>query len=146
MAWLLCAVSFVAACDTGSGLRLPRPTAIGQQAPLPPPPPAPPPGPATPISLGQEVRANFVGSTLAFELTAPSNGTLVARLTWDPWSHGSLLILTMASTQLRGVDPHWSPIVGKIEVAAGQVYRLTVSKGGTDMWYDEAFVLTTSME
>jgi hypothetical protein len=94
--------------------------------------PPPPPVTATPITLGQEVKSTFAGSDVAFELTVPSGGMLVARLTWDVWLHGSLLVLTVGDTQVKPVDPEWSPVIARIPVAAGQTYRLTITGGGTD--------------
>ena len=142
---LLCLAGLVAACDMGHSPRLPRPTPV---RPPPPATPDPPPEPvqATPISLGQEVQGRFVGSRLTYELIVPSSGTLVARLTWDPFLTGSFLRLTIGSTEFRPAEPTFSPIVGRIPVTAGETYRLTISPGGTDHAYDESFVLTTSLE
>jgi hypothetical protein len=87
-----------------------------------------------------------VGARLAYELSVPSGGTLVARLTWDPFLTGASLILTIGSTEFRPAEPNWSPIVGRIPAAAGETYRLTISPGGTDHDYNVPFVLTTSLE
>lgn len=142
---LLCLAGLVAACDMGHSPRLPRPTPV---RPPPPTTPDPPPEPvqATPISLGQVVQGRFVGSRLAYELTAPSSGTLVARLIWDPFLTGSLLRLTVGTTEFTSAEPNFAPIVGRIPVTAGETYRLTILPGGTDHAYDEPFVLTTSLE
>jgi hypothetical protein len=87
-----------------------------------------------------------VGSKLAYDLTVPSSGTLVARLTWDPLLTDSFLMLTIGSTDFRAAEPDWSPIVGRISAVAGETYRLTISRGGTGHYYDDPFVLTTSLE
>ena len=142
---LLCLAGVVVACDMGHSPRLPRPTFVQPPPPATPDPP-PTPIPATPISLGQEVQGRFVGSNLHYELTASSRGTLVARLTWDPFLTGAFLILTIGSTEFRPAEPTFSPIVGRIPAVAGETYRLTISRGGTDHDYNVPFVLTISLE
>ena len=87
-----------------------------------------------------------MGDRLFYELTAPSSGTLVARVTYDPFLTGAFVILTIGSTDFRPAEPNFSPIVGRIPVVAGETYRLTISRGGTDHDYDVPFVLTTSLE
>jgi hypothetical protein len=143
--FLLCLMCLVAACDGKESFpRLPESPTVPQPVPAPPSPP--PPSTPTPITLGQEVKSKFAGRDVAFELTAPAGGMLVARLTWDVWLHGSLLVLTVGDMQVKPVDPEWSPVIARIPVAAGQTYRLTITGGGTDWYYDEAFVLTTAIE
>ena len=142
LTFLLLAMGLAAACESDGPRRLIQPTPIPEPSPgTPLPPPA---GSVTPIALGQEVKATFVGLNLAFELTTPSNGTLVARLSWTP--DVSLLRLWLGTAEFRPVDPAWSPVVGRIPVAAGQTYRLIVSGGGTDWEYNDPFILTTVLE
>ena len=143
---LLCLSGLLGACELDNKDRrpLPRPTIVPQ-------PPAggdPPPTPisATPISPGQAVQGRFVGSRLAYELTVPSSGTLVARLTWEPFVTSAFLRLTIGSTEFIPVEPAFSPIIGSIPVSAEETYRLIISPGGTDHDYDVPFVLTTSLE
>ena len=112
-----------------------------------PPPPAPP-APTSPriIMVGEEVKTTFTGSVLAFDLTAPRAGTLIATVTWDPWYNESLLVLSVQGTDFKPAPPAWSPVSGKLQVVAGETYRLEIKPGGTGWWYNDAFVLTTSME
>jgi hypothetical protein len=96
------------------------------------------------ISVGEEVHGTLTvhGAQWIYELTAPSDGTLVVHLSWDP--DRGRLELTLADTRF-GSDP---PIVGRLRVAAGQRYRVTVEDGAP--WdYDELllpFSLTSSIE
>ncbi|HEX2458401.1 MAG TPA: hypothetical protein VHI99_32190 [Vicinamibacterales bacterium] len=116
--------------------------------PQPQPVPVPPASPLTlrSIAVGEEVKDTFKGSPLGFELTAPAGGTLVARLTWDVWYNGTLMVLEMDGTRFKPVGPDWSPVVGRLRVTAGQTCKLVISPGGSDWFYDDAFVLTTSIE
>jgi len=137
-----------AACDGGPDRRVPlpaMPTPIPEPAPPPPPPPPPPPVIRS-IALGEEVKDVFRGSERTFELTAPASGVLVARLSWDVWFNGSLLVLRLGEAEFKGSPPDWAPVIGRLQVKTGQTYRLTVSEGGTDWFYDDPFVLTTSLE
>jgi hypothetical protein len=72
---------------------------------------------------------------------------LIVLLSWEP--HGGLLELGMAETLFTASPLDWSPpILGKLSVAAGRTYRVTVTNGAP--WdYDELnlpYLLTTSME
>ena len=137
-----------AACDGGPDRRVPlpaTPTLIPEPAPTPSPSPPPPPVIRS-IALGEEVKDVFLGSERIFELTAPASGVLVARLNWDVWYNGSLLVLGLGEAKFKGSPPAWAPVIGRLQVTSGQTYRLTVSEGGTDWFYDDPFVLTTSME
>ena len=88
------------------------------------------------ISVGEEIddALNFHGAAKFFELTAPSSGTLVARVSWDG-QRGTL--------ELALGDTHWAGkgvIVGKLPVVVGQKYSLSVADGAP--WdYDDPFVL-----
>ena len=84
LAALLCVLGLASACaDGGGGLPIPaRPSTV----PSPAPPAPPPPGVNRLISVGEEVKdtLTFHGDQRVYELTAPSNGTLVARVGWEP--------------------------------------------------------------
>jgi hypothetical protein len=144
--FLLCLSGLVGACELGNEdrrpLPLPRLTTPGE----PPGVPAPPPAPVPQISLGQDIQGRFVGSRLSYDLTVPSSGTLVARLTWDPFLTDSFLTLMIGSAEFRPTEPNWSPIIGRIVVTARETHRLTIGRGGTGQAYDVPFVLTTSLE
>lgn len=96
------------------------------------------------ISVGEEVHETLTvhGASMVFELTAPSDGTLVVRLDWE--SASGRLELDLADA-VFGTDP---PIIGELHVNAGQRVRMTVADGAP--WdYDDLvlpFVLTTSIE
>jgi hypothetical protein len=144
---VVCAIVLVAGCSREErGIpHLTRPSQVTQ--PPPQPPPAPPPvQPPRSITLGQDVRDTFRGEPLIYELTAPTDGTLVARVNWDVWFNGTLLVLVLEAAQFKPVPPNWAPVVGRLQVTAGQNYRLTILPGGSDWIYDDAFVLTTSIE
>jgi hypothetical protein len=142
---LLCGLAaLMMACDQTQGRRLPLPT-----QPSPNPAPAPTPGPGRvvrPITVGEELKDTFSGFDLPFEFTAPADGRFVARLTWDVWFNGSLMTLQLGDTTYKPSPPDWSPVVGTWSVTRGQTYRLIVGPGGTDWFYNDAFVLTTSLE
>jgi hypothetical protein len=149
-ALFILALAFISACNQDSRLPPPGPAPIPPAAPPPAPaPPAPtPPAPVTPVRIvvGETVSARFVGQSLTYELTAPRDGTLVANLTWDPWWNESLLVLHLEETVFKPVPSQWSPVIGKLSVAAGRTYRLVVGPGGTGWWYDDPFVLVTFLE
>jgi hypothetical protein len=95
--------------------------------------------------VGQEVTGMLEvhGLSYTYELTAPSSGTLTARLSWDA-NQGSLE-LWLADTLCA---PKSQPTVAKLLVAAGQKYRIKVADAAA--WdYDALklpFKLTTSIE
>ena len=109
-----------------------------------PPPPEPPPSTRV-IRIGEKVEDTLVGhgSHTTYELTAPSDGLLVAQLSWNT-GQGSLE-LWLEDTQFAHYS---SPTVGRLHVSAGRKYRLRVSDSAP--WdYDDLFVpfaLTISME
>jgi hypothetical protein len=100
------------------------------------------------ISLGEEIKdtLTFHGADKFFELTAPSDGTLIVRLSWD--ARQGRLELGLADTQFAHFPENRSPIVGQLPVLVGGKYRVRVADGAP--WdYDGLFVafdLTTSME
>lgn len=141
--FLLCLLPLAAACDSGrpEPLRLPTEPSVSQSLP-------PPPAPVFPraISVGDEVTDTFLGAELAFELTAPRDGTLVATVKWDVSYNGTLLVLVLQGTEFKPVPPQWSPVSGKLKVVAGQTYRLGIKPGGSDWFYNDRFVLVTAIE
>jgi len=141
---------FVAGCNEerhGIPRLVTAPSPAPQPAPEPQPipPPLPPPTPR-PITLGEAVKDTFVGQPLAYEVTPQTSGTLVVRLDWDVWYNGTLMVLDIEGTSFLGKGPEWSPLVGKVQVSAGRTCLLTVKPGGTDWFYNDPFVLTTSIE
>ena len=76
---------------------------------------------------------------LFFELTAPSDGTLIVHLAWDPG-------LDLLGLQLEDVAfNYWPPTLGTLQVAAGQTYRLSVWANPWGLSSPVPFVLTTSI-
>ena len=137
---LLCVLSLVSACTDG-GRSLPataRPSAVPSLASPPPSPPA-----TGAISIGEEVNDTITspGGSDVYELTAPSTGTLVARVSYEP---GQAVVLYLADQAFESD----TPIVGRLPVVAGRQYRVEVAIG--DFWgYGDVFVrfvLTTSIE
>ena len=138
MAMVLASVA--AACDTRS-TPAPGPSIVSAASPAPTPPPQP--VPTQRISVGETVTGFFTGGQAhTFDLDVQSSGTLVVHLDWDMWYNGSLLVLRVGDAEFRS----YAPITGRIPVTAGQTYRLSITGGGTDWWYDEKYVLTTSLE
>jgi hypothetical protein len=139
---LLCLVVLAAACGSDSGTEVSTPTS-------PPPPVVPAPtgswGPAIRVAVGQEVKAILEdhGAKHTFELTAPTSGTLITRVTW---LGGELLALWAGGVSL--VQTSQSPMLGRLAVIAGETYRLTLADGAP--WdYDNLtvpYVLTTHIE
>ena len=110
----------------------------------PTPTPTPPPPPVRVITVGEEITGTLTSQVaeMLFELTAPSDGTLVVELS------GAYL-------QLEGVywQPMWRPpniysTIATLQVAAGQTYHLSVWTYFSYYYYyyEEApFVLRTSL-
>jgi len=100
------------------------------------------------IGVGEEVTDTlaFHGADRLFELTAPSDGMLVVRVSWDP--RRGRLELDLADRLFANFPDNRSPIVGELPVVVGGKYRLRVADGAP--WdYDDIFVafeLTTSMK
>jgi hypothetical protein len=146
---LFALAALVAGCDEGKrGVpRFTQPGPVPQPQPQPAPTPAPAPAPVPrPITFGEDTKDTFKGTPLAYTLIAPAAGTLVVQISWDVWYNGSLLVLAIDGKEFKPVGPAWAPVVGKVAVAAGQTCTLVISPGGTDWFYDDAFVLTTSIE
>jgi hypothetical protein len=142
---LLCVPLLLMACDQAPDRRFPLPT---QATPTPnAPDPGPPPAPIIRrITVGEEVKGHFAGLGQLFEFTAPADGRLVARLTWNVGHNGTLLTLQLGETEYKPVPPQWSPLVGTWTVAAGRTYQLSIGPGGSDWFYDDAFTLIIAME
>jgi hypothetical protein len=100
------------------------------------------------ISVGEQVRGTFTGLSRYFDLVAPKNGTLVAALTWNGSANGTVLVLDLNGTAIRPAAPgrFGMHVTGRLQVAAGQTIRVAVLGGGTDVTYDDPFVLATTLE
>jgi hypothetical protein len=98
--------------------------------------------------VGKEVTGTLEvhGAENVYALTTPSDGTLVARLGWEP-TQGRLQ-LDLADKQFANFPDNRSPIVGTLPVTAGLTYRIRVSDGAP--WdYDVLslpYVLTAVIE
>lgn len=140
LAALLCFVTLVPGADGGDALGASSPVLRPAGSARPPASTSA----AQVISVGEQVTGS-VGAVpeMAFEVTAPSDGTLVIQLTGD------------VSLQFEDVYllPKWkSPSVrftaAALQVAAGQTYLISVGTlfGPWDYHGDSPFVLTTSLE
>ena len=140
LATLLCLSALVSACGSKPG----EPGAPTNPSTV-PSPPSPASSP-TLISVGEEVTGVMEahGDSYVYELIAPSNGMLTARLTWPTQDALELSVADSASAL------HSSPVVGSLPVSAGQKYRVKVTASPGDPWdYDALYVrfrLSTSIE
>ena len=100
------------------------------------------------IAIGQSVTGTFIGMPLTYVVTAPSDGRLTIRLSWNPDNDGARLKLTLGDTSLAASPPEWSPVVGVVPVAVGNTYRITIDEGKApwDYGFNDPFTLTTSLE
>ncbi len=100
------------------------------------------------MRVGEQVVGTFTGFSLYFELAAPKKGTLVAALSWSGTTNGTVLVLTLDGTPFRPSAPGRFPMqtIGSLQVAEGQTISIGVLGGGTDVTYNDPFVLTTSLE
>jgi hypothetical protein len=100
------------------------------------------------ITVGREFKDTFIGNPRSYQLPASSTGTLVLRLAWDPHLDGAKLMLTVDDVSFRATAPDWSPVVGRLEVLAGRVYRVRIDEGVApwDYGFNDPFVLTTAIE
>jgi hypothetical protein len=115
--------------------------------------PLPEPAPVVPqvISVGEQVTGTLHPTTcsatgcipgvfdMLFELTAPSDGTLIVELDWN-LDYGSLGLEVE-----NGVVHYWPITVGTLPVTAGQTYRIWVYTNSWDLYGEIPFVLTTSI-
>jgi hypothetical protein len=123
----------------------PVPTQVPRSTPMPAP---------QVIAVGEQVTATLPltpccetpeVTELLFELTAPSDGTLLVDLSWEVYPGlGSSLTLQLEDV----VFDYWPPIVGTLQVVAGQTYRVAVLVEVDPWWLWDPipFVLTTSIE
>jgi len=140
----------VVASGCGSGGSVPVAPLQPTVEPSPGSPSLPPaPQAARQISVGEEVTGTLEvhGTEMLYQLTAPSDGTLIVRLSWDP--HRGLLELEVADRSFASSPPDWSPpIVGELSVTAGRTYSVKIEDGAP--WdYDDLslpFVMTTSIK
>ncbi len=76
---------------------------------------------------------------LVYELTAPSDGTLIVQLSWDA-DEGHIFL------QLEDeAFSSWPPTFGTLPVAAGQTYRVALSICCSWDLVSVSFVMTTSI-
>lgn len=146
---LLVALLGASGCDAEPTRRFPAPTGPTPVFVPPPPPLSPPPPPPSvvrSITLGEAVNDRTAGEERHFMLTAPSGGTMVTTLTWDPDWNGTLLKLRIKDVEFTPTCCTWSPVVGRSQVARGEQVLIIVSVGGSDWFPDDPFVLTTAME
>jgi hypothetical protein len=139
---LLGLLVFCAACDSHSGRPATSPSAPSATV-------GAPTGPseiAREIAVGQEVRGTLDvhGTRDVFELTAPSDGTLVVRLSW-PSTQGRLELWLDDALSSQAPNP---PVVGQVTIVAGRKYRVTVADSAA--WdYDTfslPYVFTTAIQ
>ena len=145
LALLLPFLNLASACAPG-GEELPaQPTAVPGPLPTPPPSPPAPPTSTRLIGIGETVEDTLIehGTHKAYEVTASSDGLLVAQLSWN-MEQGHLELWLEDAQFFRSS----APIVGTLLVSAGHRYRLRVFDSAP--WDYGAlfmpFVLTTSME
>jgi hypothetical protein len=81
-----------------------------------------------------------------FSVTAPRDGTLVARVSWDVYYWDTLLQLRVGDTVIPSVACGYSPIVGRSSVVAGRTYHLGVGLCAAGSLPVSGFTLTTEME
>jgi hypothetical protein len=144
--WLVLA----AACGREGIFALPTvpSRAASPTPPTAPPPPLAPPDQVRQITVGTEVEGLLTahGGSTFFALTAPLDGMLVARVSWDR-SRG-VLEMNLAGTRFGPIPGDRSFIVGELSVVAGQRYQIVVADGAP--WdYDNLylpFVLATAMK
>jgi hypothetical protein len=73
---------------------------------------------------------------------------LVSNLTWDRTENGTTLLLSLNDAQFQPPNAGRVPAhaIGRLQVAAGETIRIAVRAGGTDVTYDDPFVLATTLE
>lgn len=100
------------------------------------------------VTVGEPFTGTFIGSPLTYALTAPLDGRLTVRLTWNPDHDGARLQLTLGDRSFPAVPPNWSPVLGVAPVSAGRTYSITVEEANSpwDYGFNDSFTLTTSIE
>ena len=125
LAVMICLSLSATAC--GESNRLPLPTQ--PSAPVQPSNPIPPPPDQTvrTIAAGDVVRETLSSwSDRRFQLTAPQDGMLVVKLSWDAYYWDTLLLLRIEDTNVPSGPASFSPIISRARVAAGRTYYLAV--------------------
>ena len=119
------------------------------------------------ITLGRELTDTFIVNPLIYALSAPSDGTLIVRLDWDP-SKGSdviahlMLIMGECAVPLGRGYPSCpsaqetlgsgplgaAPVIARMTVSAGQKYRVIVDEGLNpwDVGFNQPFTLIAAIE
>ena len=143
---LLVVLSVLVGCDSST-----RENRVSGPTPQ-PPPLGPVNGVIQPVNgviqVGEDLKGTFSGPWLFYELTAPSDGTLVLRLSWNP-ATATKLMVAVGNMEFKASPPDWSPVVGRVPVAAGQTYLLKIDQAYAPWDYDFSitpFVLTTALE
>ena len=159
---LLVLLVMTAACDSPSSVRVP-PTAASPASTLAPPSSPTPPTLTTTLTIRKALSATFIGNPLTYEVAAPSGGTLVVRLSWDPTLQYSAKFLMVigecavptwfqfkcpSAVVFRSSGPDWSPLVGRLAIAPGQTYRVVVDEGVSpwDYGFNQRFTLMADLE
>jgi len=156
---LCCAGIVMAACNGDTVRPMPTQPSPTQPSPSAPAPPVIPPGPVVrEIKLSEVVqdrierhdvpcmqRGGWPVPCRLFLLTAPADGTVVAKLSWDVDYSGMILMLRIDDTEFPNAGPPWTPQAARFKIAAGKSYRVAVGLAGTD-WFGGSYVLTTSLE
>jgi hypothetical protein len=155
LAVLICLALVATACGRDGAQPAPSsiPSPVAPVDTTPAPSPAPP--SAARINVGEEVKDALTshGTSRLFEVTAPSEGTLVVQVSWNA-SQG-LLALSLQDAPFTG--PFWDTdvrsdapghVIAKVHVVAGRTFRVKIADGAP--WdYDDLnvqFVLAVSME
>jgi hypothetical protein len=142
---VLLLVTFAAACR-GDPILAPAPSSTPQQYTPPSPPTV---SSVRDVMVGERVEDVFGdGLTIHpgehhFFVTAPSSGTLVVTLSWNPLELGTLLMLKLDDRVYMPTRPGWSPVVGRLRVEAGKRYLIAVGLAGADWLPQDPFVLTS---
>jgi hypothetical protein len=115
------------------------------------------------LTIRQPLNGTFIGNPLTYEVAAPSGGTLVVRLSWDPTvPYGARFLMVIgecaaptwfrlrcpSAVVFRSSGPDWSPLVGRLAIAAGQTYRVVVDEGVSpwDYGFNQPFTLMADLE
>jgi hypothetical protein len=128
------------------------PTNAVSNPPSAPPSTSPSTSPSAPqlTSLPAEISDIYTQyQTRTYHVAAPSDGTLVGRLTWDPQKTGARLKLTIGDSSFEAPDPNTSVVIGRSYVRAGVTYRVDVEEGFAVWDYganQDPFVLALSIE
>jgi hypothetical protein len=131
-AGLLSLLIVASAC--GSGTSMPPTPVVPPVAPTPTPAPSPvpPPPPQTGrvIAVGDTIADTLTehGTERVYVLTAPADGTLMVRLTWE--AHRGLLEIRIGSALFAASPPDWvPPVVARLAVVKGQTYLVRIIDG-----------------